>query len=495
MPIPLRGSAHRRAGAPGGVAHGHVHRRHRGELGFGRRQHHTARSLLHTYTQQGTLKVKQTVTNPQETNFICQNIAVGDVTPPSGNILINGGAALTNSTAVTLNVSVDGADPGSKMRFYNGDQDPPDPASTYWSAWEPLAATKAWGLTLNDGEAYVWAQFKDSVGNPSSITGARIALDTTPPGGSIAISSGANYARTAAVTLNLWADDGNGSGVTSMWLYNMSKNISGEWVLPSALLLPSVPYAATTAWSLSEGDGPKRVAVFFGDAAGNVSTRYTADINLDSTKPAGFSISINGGAPYTRTAGNTISVQPPGEIVPGTITMSLGKWVEPTGISWGAWEPFAFTRTLDIRTYLSPPVTRSPNRTVYARFQDYVGNISATVSDGIDLDNQAPVNGTLTAIGGEKQVELNWSGFSDGVSGIWTYKLYCSTRGVPDVTKDPLLYRTGDTSFTHQNLQKGRRYYYRVVAIDYAGNVSTGATAQARTKGGTSPALLMLLGN
>ena len=72
--------------------------------------------------------------------------------------------------------------------------------------------------------------------------------------------------------------------------------------------------------------------------------------------------------------------------------MSLGKWVDPTGISWGPWEPFAFTRTLDIRTYLSPPETRNPNRTVYARFRDAAGNISATVSDGIHLDNQSPVD-------------------------------------------------------------------------------------------------------
>ena len=55
--------------------------------------------------------------------------------------------------------------------------------------------------------------------------------------------------------------------------------------------------------------------------------------------------------------------------------------------------------------------------------------------------------------------------------------------GCPGVTKDPLLYQTGDTSFTHQNLQKGKRYYYRVVAMDHVGNVSAGATAQARTKG------------
>ena len=94
------------------------------------------------------------------------------------------------------------------------------------------------------------------------------------------------------------------------------------------------------AWNLSADDGPKRVAVFFGDAAGNVSPMYTADITLDSTKPSGSSISINGGALYTRTAGNTISVHAGGEIVPGTITMSFGKWVEPTGISGIVWVPF-----------------------------------------------------------------------------------------------------------------------------------------------------------
>ena len=174
--------------------------------------------------------------------------------------------------------------------------------------------------------------------------------------------------------------------------------------------------------------------------------------------------------------------------------MSFGKWVEPTGIVWDGWLPFAFTSNLGIKNYTSPP--GSPyNRTVYARFKDTAGTISDPVSDGINVDLAAPINGTLTAIGGEKQVTLSWSGFSDAVSGISTYKLFCSTTGLPDVTKDPLLYQTGDTSFTHQNLLKGKRYYYRLVAMDQVSNVSTGATAQARTKGGASPGLPLLLGN
>ncbi len=83
-----------------------------------------------------------------------------DTTAPTGGIAINNGFWLTTSLDVTLNLNWDdGAGVGvSRMRFSN------DGAT--WSAWEPVAPTKAWTLP-GWGVPTVRVQFLDRVGNRS----------------------------------------------------------------------------------------------------------------------------------------------------------------------------------------------------------------------------------------------------------------------------------------------------------------------------------------
>jgi hypothetical protein len=450
----------------------------------------TEPSLWHTYTQEGASNIKQWVTNSStgHKGFCNQYIVVQDVTPPTGGILINSGAPYTNSPSVTLNISTSSADPGSKMRFANYNSGP-------FTGWFDLQATKQWSLFAGDGSKNVFAQFMDAAGNLSLIVSAGINLDTTPPTGSISINGGAQYTNSTAVTLNLNAiDPGTApSGVTQMWISNLVySTLHADWV-PYDYSVNVEPYATSKSWNLLPGDGAKRVEVCFIDAAGNFSRGYTADITLDSTKPpAGFNISINAGARYTNNIIATVYTDAGGQ--PTTkLKVSFGQpW--GGGILWGSLQSFQHTYPIDLSSYVTLGGLKLPNRTVWARFIDMTtGNILATVSDTIDLDTVPPVDGVLTATGGNKQVTLNWSGFSDTLSGLKYFKLYCSTKGFPDVTKDPMIIMTGGTSYTHQNLQKGTRYYYRVVAMDYAGNVSPGVTAQARTKGAALPFLNLLL--
>ena len=128
-----------------------------------------------------------------------------------------------NSITVTLNLNVSGADPGSTVRFSN--------AGGEWSAWSDLTATKAWSLSGGDGMKTVYAQFKDAAGNVSDQVWNNIILDTTPPTGSIAINSGAQYATQGAVTLNLWAATDGGSPVIQMWVYNqIYSSVKNAWM-------------------------------------------------------------------------------------------------------------------------------------------------------------------------------------------------------------------------------------------------------------------------
>ena len=99
-------------------------------------------------------------------------------------------------------------------------------------------------------------------------------------------------------------------------------------------------------------------------------------------------------------------------------------------------------------------------KTVYAWYKDAAGNVSATASASILLDQTAPSNGTLSATAGNGQVALSWSGFSDGGSGLAssnTYKLVFTTSGLPaaSCTNGTQLLLGTATTYTHTGLTNG----------------------------------------
>ena len=86
---------------------------------------------------------------------------VKDTAPPTGTIVINGGAVTApNSDALLTLTWDDGAGSGvARMRFSNN--------GATWSAWEPAAAEKAWTLAPGSGHRTVRVQFRDRLGNVS----------------------------------------------------------------------------------------------------------------------------------------------------------------------------------------------------------------------------------------------------------------------------------------------------------------------------------------
>ncbi len=186
-----------------------------------------------------------------------------EVVPPTGSILINNNRSVTNNPNVTLSLTwSDGTGSGvTRMKFSN------DGAA--WTAWEPLAATKAWTLLAGDGYKTVRAMFRDRAGNNSIVYSDYIRLDTTPPTGSIIINGGASSTASASVSLGLAWSDGMGSGVTRMRF-----SIDGShW---SAWQPPATP----KSYTLPAPSGYYTVRVQYLDGGGNYSPVYNDYIKL-----------------------------------------------------------------------------------------------------------------------------------------------------------------------------------------------------------------------
>lgn len=103
-------------------------------------------------------------------------VYVDRVSPVISGFVINGGAAQTDSTAVTLSYTVTDGSPLMRMRFTND--------ATTWSAWEPYAPTKSWTLTSGPGTKTVWCSFEDVHGNVAGdgLVSDTIELVSTLPG-------------------------------------------------------------------------------------------------------------------------------------------------------------------------------------------------------------------------------------------------------------------------------------------------------------------------
>ena len=93
---------------------------------------------------------------------------------PTGSVVINGNAAATRNTTVTLTLSAsDTQGPVTQMRFSND--------GTTFSAAEAYATSKSWALTSGDGTKTVYVQYRDAAGNWSTAATDTIVLDTTAP--------------------------------------------------------------------------------------------------------------------------------------------------------------------------------------------------------------------------------------------------------------------------------------------------------------------------
>lgn len=363
-----------------------------------------------------------------------------DNTVPAGTVIINQGATITGSLAVTLNLSAtDNSGAVSSARFSND--------GTNWGAWGAYASAKTWNLTSGDGLKTVYAQFMDAAGNASSTVSDTITLDTTAP--SVVINpvtsptkvttqtiSGAREAdNTISVaapgglanqvsypTATTWqcpinlqegtnaitvtARDGAGntaSAATSILLDTVAQvtidtvvsptgsttqTISGareagapvQVTVNTTASVGAVEYPGAQTWRCTLNGlvtGGNTITATATDSLGNTGTA-SATINVDHTSPSG-TVVINGGAGVSNSAAVVLSL---------SATDNSGQVAfmrfSNNGTDWGGWLAYATTSTWSL-------LPGDGIKTVSAQFKDTAGNISAASSDTITLDTVAPL--------------------------------------------------------------------------------------------------------
>ncbi|HOX30848.1 MAG TPA: Ig-like domain-containing protein [Spirochaetales bacterium] len=178
---------------------------------------------------------------------------------PGGTLKINGGAAYTNSTAVTLTITKNSL--AFNIRI-SPNAFAKDDESVSWEGSVPSSLSRT--LLSGDGTKSFYYQFATSTGTRSAVYHADIILDTAPP--SIPVIT------TSATSVPTWTSGGNGGAgyydfqMDSGTLYTNRTNTS-------------YPYVSAT--------GSHTIQVRERDAAGNYSSYASASFTADISPLSG----------------------------------------------------------------------------------------------------------------------------------------------------------------------------------------------------------------
>jgi hypothetical protein len=373
-----------------------------------------------------------------------------ELTPPTGTLAINAGAAFTKATAVTLALTA---------------QDPAGVASmcvttaATCTTYEPFAATKAWTLPANNGPTTLRLFLVDKLGNASTTPAATatIRLDTTTPSGGALVGQ----AGVSQVALSWTAATDSGSGVGSYRVV-FAVGAAPASCATGTVLTEANVRAFTHTGLLNQTSYGYRVCAI--DRVGNVAAGVTAvaQPRAEFAAPTG-SVVINNGAAFTATTAVTVSVT-------ATDASGIGGMcLSTTSAACTTFVPFATTATVTL-----------PNvggiQTVFVTLRDTLGNVTPSpLRDSITLDRTAPVFTSLSVVGQAAGISFAWSAVDDAV-GVAGYRLVVVPGTVAPAaacTSGTQLYDGPATSFVDPARPRGS-YAYRLCARDAAGNVNEG---------------------
>lgn len=332
---------------------------------------------------------------------ISESIFHDDIPPQSAVIDINSAATYATSEQVSVGFSVAGASSVYLTNTAGCNSD---------GEWQTIEGSSAsWGLGQLNATATVYAKFRDEAGNVGTCVSDQIIHDDIPPSSaSISIDEG-EYTQSTTINLSLAAVDAQDLYVTQ----SPGCHSGGAWESYTTAKAVDITAQANSVAS---------VYVKYRDVAGNETACLSDSIVHDTIAPTPIAISIKDGDDYTRVLGNSLS-----------LTGGGASDVYITNIagcgSGGTWQSFAAS----IASWNLDAGQQNATATVYAKFRDAAGNVSACINDTIIHDNIAPSGESLSIDAGASyttDVLVNLSlGVTGGVEQYVTNEAACASGG------------------------------------------------------------------
>ncbi len=319
---------------------------------------------------------------------------------------------------------------------------------------------------------YVRYFARDVASINEAVKSSVVKQDGQPPATS-ASSAGYTFgtiSHSGSVGVTLAASDGAGSGVAAgypVYCVDITNTCA-----------PGTAYSGAISVTCAAGIACTQYARYYSvDNAGNAEATKSSAVIQTVPLEVG-SVSINNGATYTTSKSVSLRLYAT-DNVPITGYYKSNSATPPGAkANWKSVTPATIINT----TVSHKLAGTAGTNTVYVWFKDSAGSISAVASDSIIYDKSAPVNGTVAATPGNGLVQLAWSGYSDALSNIAGYKIAFATGKKAPKNCSNAQFTTTDTSYAHTGLTMGKKYSYRVCAVNGAGKVSKGATKSATVK-------------
>ncbi|WP_413293713.1 thrombospondin type-1 domain-containing protein [Bdellovibrio sp. HCB185ZH] len=343
-----------------------------------------------------------------------------------------------------------------------------------FSAWTTVSTDCSnYATTGANGSAYKFRyRVRDGAGNYSAWNdpGTTTKIDNAPPtGGGFAIAT-PSPTGTTAINLNITcATDTQSTPQVAF----------GETASPTNWQA----CAGTKALTLSTGSGTKTIYMRFKDANGNISNTVSRSIYLDQTAPTGGSVTINGGAAYTNSLAATLTLACP--LDNGTATkIAVGNATNPGNPAVASdWQTCTTSLAYSLPTGVG-------TKTIYVRYLDAVGNVSATVSDSIYFDNVVPTASITYANAWQTTATISVTATqADANAGINSCILQLAQATITSGTVGAYgAWANASTTcgnFTMTGVS-GKAYKFQYQSTDKAGNVSTWSAPASVVKIDTS---------
>ena len=386
-----------------------------------------------------------------------------DTLSPTGSVTIDSGDAYAITTSVALTLSAtDTLSTITDMKICN--------VSDFTGCdWEAYAVSKAWTLTVADGEKTVYAKFRDDGNNESETVTDTIILDTTNPTVPTDLDSSTH-------TIEVWSGE---HFVTTTWTASTdaTSGIAGySYIWDTAADTTPDTTADLGEVATSTDDVEDGLANYLHiraiDNAGNASGAvHLGPIYIDTGIPEG-SITIDSGATYTNLQTVTLTLTYT-DVLTSVDEMIVSENGSFTGATWvTASTTYEFTLSAN-----------DGGKTVYIKFRDIVDNESPRYQDSIILDTTAPSvpnpvssSHTESVWSNENSVDIIWVSSTDATSGLAGYSyIWDTTSGTtPNTTQDA---GSGAVSVLGTTVANGNSHYFHIRAVDNAGNWSNSGEA------------------